>query len=291
MKRIMFFFLTNLLVTMTLMVVATIVMNFMGVEFQSNAGLAVFCFIFGMGGAFISLRFSKWIAKRTMGLQELPATHGLTHKVHALARRAGLNNVPEVYFYNSPEVNAFATGPSRNNSLVAVSSGLIEKMTDDEVDGVLAHEVSHIANGDMVTMTLVQGIVSSFVMFATYIISNIVMNAIQGDDDDGRSIGDFFLYHIIHNILYTLLSFMSLPLVMYISRWREYRADAGAAKLAGKEKMKAALVCLKDNIGNIEKHDTSVEVMAISSGKSWNELFSSHPSLDKRIKALESLRL
>jgi len=273
------------------MIVASVVMSFMGVQFGSNAGLAVFCFIFGMGGAFISLVLSKWMAKRTMGLEELPPTHAMTQKVHALARRAGLTGMPEVYFYKSAEVNAFATGPSRNNSLVAVSSGLVERMTDDEVEGVLAHEVSHIANGDTVTMTLVQGIVSSFVMFATYIISNIVMNALRGDDDEGRGIGDFFLYHIIHNILYTLLSFMSLPLVMYVSRWREYRADAGAAKLAGKEKMKAALERLKSNIDNVDKHDKSIEVMAISSGKSWNELFSSHPSLDKRIRALESLRL
>ena len=263
MKRWFFFFLTNLLVTLTLIVISNIIMAYMGVSIGSNAGLAVFCFIFGMGGAFISLMISGWMAKRTMGLQPAAPGSALVQKVHHMAKRSGLEGMPEVYIYNSPEVNAFATGRSRNNSLVAVSTGLLNSMNEDEVDGVLAHEVSHIANGDMVTMTLVQGIVNSFVMFISYIATQIVMNALRGDDDRRGGVGNFFLYHFIHNAVYTLFSFLSLPLVMYVSRWREYRADYGSARIVGKEKMIAALERLKNNTANLEKHETAIEVVVM----------------------------
>lgn len=292
MKRWIFFFLTNLLVTMTLLVIANVVMAYMGISHGSQAGLAIFCFILGMGGAFISLMISGWMAKRTMGLQPAAPGSALVQKVHSMAKRSGLEGMPEVYIYNSPEVNAFATGRSRNNSLVAVSTGLLNSMNEDEVDGVLAHEVSHIANGDMVTMTLVQGIVNSFVMFISYLATQVVMNALRGDDDDNRGgMGNYFLYHIIHNLVYGLFSFLSLPLVMYVSRWREYRADYGSARIVGKEKMIAALERLKNNTAGLEKHETAIEVMSINSRGSFAELFSSHPPLDKRIAALRSARI
>jgi heat shock protein HtpX len=292
MKRFLFFFLTNLLVTVTLLIVANLVMAYMGVSYGSNQGLFIFCFVLGMGGAFISLMMSGWMAKRTMGLQPAAPGSALVQKVHAMARKSGLENMPEVFIYNSPELNAFATGRSRNNALVAVSTGLLDRMTEEEVDGVLAHEVSHIANGDMVTMTLVQGIVNSFVMFFAYLATQIIMNAMRGDDDERPSgVGNYFLYHMIHNVVYMALSFLSLPLVMFVSRWREYRADLGSARIVGKQKMIAALERLQSNYDRTEKHEKSIEVMAINGRSSFMELFSSHPPLDKRIEALRQSRV
>ena len=283
------FFLTNILVSVTLYFIASMVMAYTGANFGSNSGMLLFFFIIGMGGSFASLMMSKFMAKRMMGLQEVAAGAAITRKVHLYAEQSGLSKMPEVYIYNSPEVNAFATGPSRNNSLVAVSSGLLDRMTEEEADAVLAHEVSHIANGDMVTMTLIQGIVNAFALFLSYTITQIIMNAMRGDDDRRGSFGDFFLYRIINNLVYVALSFLSLPLVMSVSRWREYRADAGSARLVGKEKMIKALEALKQSSPLIQEKDKSVEVMAISSKGSFVELFSSHPPLDKRIQALKEL--
>lgn len=292
MKRWFFFIITNLLVTITLLVLANIVMTYMGVSYGSNMGLFILCFFMGMGGAFVSLLISKWTAKRMMNLEPAAPGSALVQKVHSMARKAGLDKMPEVYLYHSGEVNAFATGPSRNNSLVAVSTGLLNSMNEDEVDGVLAHEVSHIANGDMVTMTLVQGIVNTFVMMISYVVTQFVTNAIRGDDDERRGgFGNFFLYQMIHNLVYTLFSFLSLPIVMYVSRWREYRADYGSAKLVGKQKMISALQRLQSNSEKVEKHDKAIEVMAISSSGSFMELFSSHPPLSKRIAALQKERI
>lgn len=294
MKRWLLFFLTNLLVTVTLLIIANLVMSYMGVSYGSNAGLFIMCFALGMGGAFVSLMISRWMAIKTMGLQKAANGSAIVQKVHAMARKSGLTEPPEVYLYQSAELNAFATGPSRNKSLVAVSTGLLESMNEDEIDGVLAHEVSHIANGDMVTMTLVQGIVNTFVMFFSYIVTQIVMNALRGDNDnDDRrgGFGNFFLYHIIHNVVYMALSFLSLPLVMYVSRWREFRADLGSASIVGKAKMVAALERLQKNVDKNEVHEKSIEVMAISSKGAFLELFSSHPPLEKRIEALRVARI
>jgi heat shock protein HtpX len=158
-------------------------------------------------------------------------------------------------------------------------------MNENEVEGVLAHEVSHIANGDMVTMTLVQGVANAFAVFLSFIITNIIMNAMRGDDDDSPSMGNSFMGYMIRNAIYGLISFLALPVVMYVSRWREYRADEGASKLVGKDKMIAALEKLKRGVPS-ERQDKSIEVMAINSGTSFSELFSSHPPLDKRVQAL-----
>jgi len=290
-RRFGLFFLTNILVTMTLYFIASLIMKYTGASFGSHSGMLLFFFIIGMGGSFASLMMSKFMAKRTMGLQEVAAGAALTRKVHLYAKQSGLNKMPEVYIYNSPEVNAFATGPTRNNALVAVSSGLLDRMSEEESDAVLAHEVSHIANGDMVTMALVQGIVNSFVLFLSFVITQIIMNAMRGDDDERRSssFGRGFLFHIVNNIVYMILSFLSLPLVMSISRWREYRADAGSARLVGKEKMIKALEALKQTSSLLTEKEKSVEVMAISSKGKFMELFSSHPPLEKRISALKNL--
>ncbi len=289
MKRWFFLIATNILVTITLMIIANFVMAYMGVSYGSYGGLFILAFMLGLGGSFASLLMSKFIAKRFMGLEPAAQGSSLVQRVHSLARQSGLDKMPEVYLFHSPEVNAFATGPSRNNALVAVSTGLLDKMDHDEVEAVLAHEVSHIANGDMVTMTLVQGIVNTFVIFVSYLASQAIMNAMRGEDDDRPSIGDWFLYNIIHNIVYTALSFLSLPLVMYVSRWREYRADYGASRLVGAHKMISALEKLKGTTDSLEKHDKAIEVMAISAKPSMAELFSSHPPLDKRIAALKGL--
>ena len=287
MRRWILLIATNILVTMTLLILGSAIMRYMGISMGSYGGLMFFCFILGMGGSFASLLLSKRMAKWMMRLQPVDARGELAQKVHFLARRAGLEKSPEVYVYQSPEVNAFATGPSRNNSLVAVSTGLLERMDQAEAEAVLAHEVSHIANGDMVTMTLVQGVVNTFVIFFSYLVTQLIMNAMRGDDDDSPGgIGDFFLFHIINNIVYAALSFLSLPLVMWVSRWREYRADLGSARLVGKEKMIAALEALKRTQGELASHDKGIEVMAISAKSGWVEWFSSHPPLEKRIAYL-----
>ena len=286
-RRIGLLFITNILVTVVLFTIARTVMSYMGVSFDSYEGLAIWCFILGMGGSFISLQMSKWMAKRTMGLYPTNDPW-LKQTVARISRQAGLDEEPELFLFDSPQVNAFATGPSKNNSLVAVSTGLLQNMNQDEAEAVIGHEIAHIANGDMVTMTLVQGIVNSFAMFLSYIVSRIIMNAMRSDDDEGGGMGDYFLYHLIHNIVYMAISFLCLPLIMWVSRWREYRADEASGKLVGKEKMISALEALKRNYPNLEKADKNVEVMAISAKGSYAELFSSHPSLDKRIAALRS---
>ena len=293
MRRYVLLIVTNLLVMMTLSIFAHFVLRYLQIPFNNYAGLMILCFIMGMGGSFISLMLSKTMAKWIMKIQPADPRGELAQKIHFLAKRAGLDKTPEVYYYNSPEVNAFATGPSRSNSLVAVSTGLLQNMSGDEAEAVLAHEVSHIANGDMVTMTLVQGVVNAFVMFVSYIVTNIVMNAMRGDDEEGHGggIGDFFLYYIIHSVIYSLFSFLSLPLVMGVSRWREYRADLGSARLVGKEKMIAALEALKRTEGSLSRHDKSIDVMAISGKSNFMEWFSSHPPLEKRIDYLRRARV
>ena len=230
-----------------------------------------------------------------MGVQlveQNPNYQFLVQKVHQMSKQAGIEKMPEVGVYDSPDLNAFATGPSKNNSLVAVSTGLLHKMNDDELTGVLGHEVAHIANGDMVTMTLVQGIVNAFVMFFSSIITNIITNAMRRDDDDsGEGFGGFFLRQFIYSIVSSLIGFLAMPIVFWFSRFREYRADHGGAVLAGREKMIAALQALKRNYGiqeEVGNQHASVQTMQISSKRSMMELWSSHPALDKRIQALQS---
>ena len=216
----------------------------------------------------------------------------LVQTVHMQAKAAGIEKMPEVGVYESPELNAFATGPSKNSSLVAVSTGLLDRMSQDEVEGVLGHEVAHIANGDMVTMSLVQGVVNAFVMFIASLLTNIVINAMRrDDDDDSPGFGDFFLRQMIYSVISGLVGFLAMPIVFWFSRYREYRADHGGAVLAGREKMIAALEALKRNYNFNVEHENSnnaIKTMQISSKKSFMEFWSSHPDLDKRINALRS---
>ncbi|WP_047552065.1 protease HtpX [Methylotenera sp. G11] len=286
MKRILYFLATNV----AIMLVLSFTMRLLGVEPYLNANgldlgnLLAFAAIMGFGGAFISLAMSKWSAKRMSGavvIEEArtPTEIWLIKTVRQQADAVGIK-MPEVAVFNSPEVNAFATGMTKNSSLVAVSTGLLDAMTKDEAEAVLAHEVSHIANGDMVTLTLIQGVVNTFVMFLSRVIGYTVDKVIFKTE---RGTGPaFFVTMIIAELVLGVLASM---IVMWFSRQREFRADAGAAKLSGRGKMIAALERLQ------AQHEPSVlpkqmAAFGISGGGGFAKLFSSHPSLDDRIAAL-----
>lgn len=291
-KRVLLFVVTNLAVMVTI----SILMSLLGLGGYRIAGggldytaLAVFCLLWGSVGSFISLQMSRWMAKRAMGVQLVDGRSGheeldwLHRTVERLTRQAQLP-MPEVGFYDSPEVNAFATGPSKSRSLVAVSSGLLRRMSRDEVEGVLAHEVAHIQNGDMVTMALIQGIVNAFVMFASRVIANIARNAV--DERNGRMVQ--FLVTIVLDIALGILGSM---IVAWFSRAREFRADAGAAALAGRGKMIAALRRLQGTHELVDTGTPSLATMKIAGGDGrWMMLLSTHPPLEARIAALENLR-
>ena len=256
-----------LAVNLIIMVVISIILSVLNVTPSgSTLGLLVFCFMYGMIGSFISLWLSKWFAKRGMNLMEvdLHSSEGyLVKHVHEFAKLSGIQP-PEVYIYESDELNAFATGPSRNNALVAVSTGLLRSLSRDEVEGVLGHEVAHIANGDMVSMALIQGVVNAFVMFLARIVAQAIDMAMRSDDDEGEGLG-FFGYIIVVNLLQVFFGFLTLPLVAWFSRHREYRADADGARLAGKEKMIGALEALERrfDITMLDQSEPSLKAMKI----------------------------
>lgn len=289
-KRLSFWILTNILIIVLVSTVVTVATKYLGIQLPTGyTGLFVMCFIFGMAGSFISLQLSRWIAKKSMGVQLVdkePQFSELVQTIHMLSRKAGIETMPEVGVYQSPDVNAFATGPSKNSSLVAVSTGLLERMNKEERDGVLAHEIAHIQNGDMVTMALVQGVVNTFVMFAAFLVTQIIDNAMRGDDERGGGLG-FFAQIMVRNLLQVVFGFLAMPLVAYFSRWREFRADAGSAALGGKHNMIAALENLKQNqeLMNQVKEE-GMPAFQISSKGAFMALFSTHPPLEQRIDAL-----
>jgi heat shock protein HtpX len=291
MKRILLFVATNLAIVVTL----NIVLSLLGIAGYITPGgvdyaaLAVFCLIWGMGGAFISLQISRWIAKRAMGVRLVDGRTGseqadwLYRTVERLAKQAQLP-MPEVGIYDSPEVNAFATGPSKSRSLVAVSAGLLQRMQRDEVEGVLAHEVAHIQNGDMVTLTLIQGVVNAFVMFASRVIAGVVRTMV--DERNAYLVG--FLVTVVLDIVFGIMGAM---IVAWFSRAREFRADAGGAALAGRGSMVAALRRLQQNAQLVDQRNEAMATMKIAGGgKKWMMLFSTHPPLEARIAALEAGR-
>ncbi|MFZ4714459.1 MAG: protease HtpX [Bacteriovoracaceae bacterium] len=296
-KRIFLFMAMNILV----MVSISIVMSILGVKpYLTSYGLnyeslMIFCLVWGMVGSFISLMLSKFMAKMMMGVKIVDSNgphRDLVLRVHNLAKAAGISKMPEVGVYESAEVNAFATGPTKNNSLIAVSTGLLNRMSDDAVEGVLGHEVSHVANGDMVTMALVQGVVNAFVMFFARIAAFALQNVLRGDDDreEGSSFGGGFAYHISVFVFEIFFSFLGMFVVSYFSRIREFRADAGSAKVAGREKMITALQQLKGNMELIDNSKPNLRCMKISDKGSFMALLSTHPSLDDRIMALQNYR-
>ncbi|MDO6567752.1 protease HtpX [Alteromonas sp. 1_MG-2023] len=287
MKRVFLFLVTNLAVVLVLGIVLNIVFAAFGIDNRSITGLLVFSAVFGFGGALISLAMSKWIAKRSTGAQVIvnpttPTEHWLINMVSAQAKKAGIG-MPDVAIYDSPEINAFATGMNRNNALVAVSSGLLNSMSEDEAEAVLAHEVSHIANGDMVTLTLIQGVVNTFVIFLARVIAGAISNATRGNNSGGGALGGFAYYGIVF-VLEMLFGILASIIVMWFSRQREYRADAGSAKLVGRQKMIAALTRLKSN--SESQLDSTMMAFGISGKSAFSELFMSHPPLDKRIDVL-----
>jgi heat shock protein HtpX len=284
-KRVFLFLLTNLAIITTLAIVMSVLgittgITPAGIDFQT---LMIFCLFWGMGGAFISLQMSRWIAKRATGVQLIDGRSGnaTLDWVHATvsrqARQANLP-VPEVGVYDSPEVNAFATGPSKSRSLVAVSTGLLRAMKQDEVEAVLAHEVSHIGNGDMVTMTLLQGVMNAFVMF----FARIIAYAVVRSDDRGGG-----LYFMIVIALQIVLGILGSIVTAWFSRQREFRADAGAATLAGRERMIAALRRLGANREMVDTQHQSLATMKINGTRGWMVFFSTHPPIEERIAALE----
>lgn len=291
-KRIFLFLVTNILVMLTL----SFVLNLLGVQpYLKGYGidygqLMVFCAVWGMGGAFISLAMSKQMAKWMMGVEIIdpnttdPQAQQLVRTVHRLAQSAGLPKMPEVGFYRSHEVNAFATGPSKSNSLVAVSSGLLQRMDRGEVEGVLGHEVAHIANGDMVTMTLIQGVVNAFTMFLARVCAFVLSNAMRSDDEREPSPWLNFALVMVFDIVFTLLGSM---VVAWFSRQREFRADQGGATLAGRDKMINALRALSKTEEFVDKGQPAMASLKISGAHNGIlGLLMSHPPLEKRIERL-----
>jgi heat shock protein HtpX len=285
-KRIFLFLVTNLAIVLTLSVVASV----LGIGGGADLGsLAVFCLFWGMGGAFISLQMSRWIAKRSVGVQLIDGRTGdqqldwLYQTVERLTRQANLP-MPEVGVYNSGEVNAFATGPSKSRSLVAVSAGLMRAMRPEEIEGVLAHEVSHIANGDMVTMTLLQGVMNAFVMFFARVIASVITRS----DDDRRGGGG--MYFLVVIVLQIVLGILASLVTAWFSRHREFRADAGGAHLAGRERMIGALRRLAANHELVDTRHQALATMKINGANGWLALLSTHPPLEQRIAALQNQR-
>ncbi len=291
-KRIVLFLLTNFLVLLTI----SVLVQFLGLRsglgaYGINYGeLMLFCLVWGMAGSLISLALSRVMAKRMMGVRVIdpdtrnPQERQLLETVRTLARGAGLPAMPEVGQYDSAEVNAFATGPTRSRALVAVSSGLLQRMNADEVEGVLAHEISHVANGDMVTMTLLQGVVNAFVLFLARVIA---FGVSQGVREENRGAVNF----VVVIVLQIALSILGMILVMAFSRWREFRADRGGAVLSGREKMTAALERLRRTSELVDNRQEALAAFKIAGAPSrFKALMASHPPLEARIARLQQYR-
>ena len=291
MKRIFLFLVTNIAVLFVLSAVVHLlgVDRFLQQEGLNFGMLLVFAAVIGFGGAFISLLMSKWMAKRSVGAHVIEVPSNLTERwlvdtVQRQAQRAGIG-MPEVAVYDAPEINAFATGWNRNSALVAVSTGLLNNMSQEEAEAVLGHEVSHVANGDMVTLALIQGVVNTFVIFLSRVIGYIVDKAVF-KNERGEGPG-FFIVSLVAQLVLGVVASM---VVMWFSRHREFRADAGGASLAGRQKMIAALERLKLNYGEPAQLPTSVKAFGISdrTGHGFKRLFMSHPPLEERIAALQA---
>jgi heat shock protein HtpX len=290
MKRILLLVATNFAVVVLLGVVLSILQSVFGIRLGENSVLLLFAAIFGFGGAFVSLAISKWMAKRATGAQVIGQPRNelemwLLGTVRRQAEAAGIG-MPEVAIYDAPEINAFATGMRRDAALVAVSTGLLRAMSRDEAEAVLAHEVSHVANGDMVTMTLLQGVLNTFVIFFARVVGRAIDAWISGNRDSG---GPSFAYYIIVFVLDMIFGLIASVIVMAFSRWREFRADDGGARLAGRQKMIAALERLAQTYG-VSTLPNEVRAFGISGGvgSGLKRLFMSHPPLAERIAALRN---
>jgi heat shock protein HtpX len=284
---------------MAILLVASISLSLLGVNsIMAQNGidldlgsLLIFCAVFGMAGSLVSLFISKWMAKRSTRTQVITEPSNSNERwllttVAELAEKAGIG-MPEVGIFPSPQANAFATGWNRNSALVAVSEGLLQQMKPNEVRAVLAHEIGHVANGDMITLTLIQGVVNTFVMFFARIIGHTI-DRVVFKTERGHGIG----FYIVTFITEIILGILASTIVMWFSRWREFRADAAGARLAGRDNMIAALQRLQAQQGLPDDMPGEMTALAISSQQktSFAALFSSHPPLDKRIQALRDAR-
>ena len=290
-RRIFFFVLVNMLVMVTISLVLNVLgvgpyLTAQGIDYEM---LAVFCLVWGFGGAFISLMISRVMAKWMMGVKVIdpqttdPELRWLVGQVHELARSAQITKMPQVGIYDAPDANAFATGPTRNRALVAVSTGLLQGMTRDQVRGVLGHEIAHVANGDMVTMTLVQGVVNAFVMFFARVAAFALS---QNVEEDKRVI----VRYATTFVLELLFSFLGMFVVAYVSRAREFRADAGGAKLAGRMNMIGSLQALQSLYFPHAEESPSIATLKISGAKRSGglmALLSTHPPIEERIRRLQ----
>ncbi|QIM65943.1 zinc metalloprotease HtpX [Mannheimia granulomatis] len=287
-KRVILFLLTNLAITFVLGIVLNIIFNVTGIQGQSVAGILVLSLVFGFAGSLISLFMSKSMALRSVGAEVIQqprneAEQWLFNTVQRQSQQANIP-MPDIAIYHSADVNAFATGATKSNSLVAVSTGLLNSMTKDEAEAVVAHEVAHIANGDMVTMTLLQGVLNTFVIFLARIISTA---AATTRDSNGNSSTNTLVFWIVDIVLQMVFGVLATMIAMWFSRQREFRADAGSAQLVGKEKMIAALQRLQ-RVHEPQEMQGSLAAFMINGVRS-KELFMSHPPLEKRIEALRNL--
>jgi heat shock protein HtpX len=291
-KRIILFFAVNALVIVTISIVMGLLgvqpyLTSKGIDYQS---LMVFCLVWGFGGAFISLGLSRIMAKWMMGVKVIddntldPNERWLISTVKQLSEKAGLPQTPQVGMYESDDPNAFATGPTKSRALVAVSSGLMRRMNRGELEAVLAHEVAHVANGDMVTMTLLQGVINAFVMFFARVLA---WTASQFFDEEKRGVVNF----ITVLVLEVAFSILGMIVVAAFSRYREFRADSGAADLVGKVKMSAALASLQKMIHVEDDQQSALAALKISSNtkSGFVALFSTHPPLTERIRRLNAV--
>jgi heat shock protein HtpX len=294
-KRITLLVLVNVLVMVTIGIIVGLLFRGPLARMGGYENLFVFCLIFGMGGAFISLLLSRWMAKVMMGVQVIdpdttdPDEQRLLQTVYHLAHAAQLPAMPEVGIYDSPEINAFATGPSRSRALVAVSAGLLRQMRQYDVEGVLGHEIAHVANGDRVTMTLIQGVVNAFAMFLARVLAFALSRGSSRDDDRG---GNWFMEFILINLFQYVFMMLGYIVIAWFSRWREFRADAGGARYAGREHMLSALKTLKaiheggaDLAGAQQPAFQALKISGKSGG--IGALFADHPPLEERIARLE----
>lgn len=303
-KRIFLFLAINFLVIMTLSALLKIfnVQPYLTQYGLDARQLLIFCLIWGMGGAFISLSLSRIMAKWMMGVKvidlnttEDPQLRRLLSTIEVLSRKAGLPDVPQVGIYESPEVNAFATGPTKRRSLVAVSRGLLNQMNQNELEGVLAHEISHISNGDMVTMTLIQGVVNAFVMFLARALAFVLSGLGRGNQRRESGMGSYATYMILVFVFEVIFMVLGSMVVFWFSRRREFKADRGGAELAGKHNMIAALQSLSNltTRHDIKAEQPAFQTMKISTRSRSHGLallFASHPPLETRIERLQELR-
>lgn len=296
-KRVFLFVVVNALILVTISIVMAVlgVQPYLTAQGIDYASLMVFCLVWGMGGAFISLALSRVMAKWMMKVRVIapgaadPGARELVATVHRLAQAAGLPKMPEVGIYDSPEVNAFATGPTRSRALVAVSTGLLQRMRREEVEGVLAHEVAHVANGDMVTMTLVQGVVNAFVLFLSRVLAFFIVQLLRGRDSEGSS---YMMRFAITMVLQILLSILGAFVVAGFSRWREFRADRGGAQLAGAPAMISALESLRRSTQLVDTRQEAYASLKISGRRKGGlaALLATHPPLEARIARLRQGR-